>query len=102
MGVHVALTLLNQLASKISQLSCFALLEGGEYSVLFGSYVGSHKESNVAYEMSEGRELYCSPKSRLKPNPLVTVQELSSQVRGPCITWATAFWRQPAELLLLA
>lgn len=97
----MAPTLLNQLASKISQLSCFALLEGGEYSVLYGSCVGSHKESDVVYEMSEGRELYCSPKSRLKPNLLVTVQELSSQVRGPCITWASTSWRDPAELLLL-
>lgn len=97
----MAPTLLNQLASKISQLSCFALLEGGEYSVLYGSRVGSHKESDVVYEMSEGRELYCSPKSRLKPNLLVTVQELSSQVRGPCITWARTSWRDPAELLLL-
>lgn len=51
----MALSLLNQLASKISQLSCFALLEGGEYSVLYGSSVGSHKESNGVYEMSEGR-----------------------------------------------
>lgn len=102
MRVRVALTLLNQLASKISQLSCFALLEGGEYFVLYGSSVGSHKESNVVCEMSEGRELYCSPKSRLKPNLLVTVQELSSQMRGACITWASTFWRDLAELLLLA
>ena len=98
----MALTLLKQLASMISQLSCFAPLEGGEDSVLYGSSIGSHKESNVVYEMSEGRELYCSPKSGLKPNLLVTVQALSSQVRGACITWASTFWRHPAELWLLA
>lgn len=72
MSVRGAFTLLNQLASKVSQLSCFALLAEGECSVLFGASVGSHKESNVAFEMSEGRELHRGPKSRLKPNLLVT------------------------------
>ena len=67
-----------------------------------GSSVGSRKESSGVCEMSEGRELYRSPKSRLKPNPLVTAQEVSSQVRGPHITWASTCRREPAELLLLA
>lgn len=96
----MAFTLLSQLTSKISQLSCFALLEEGECSVLCGSSAGSHEESSVVYEMSEGRELHCNPKSRLKPNLLVSVQEPFSQVRGACRAWAWTFWRDTAELLL--
>lgn len=68
----MALTPLNQFASQNSQLSCFALVEGGECSTSYGSSA----VSCVKCQKAES----CIAGSRLKPNLLETVQDLSSQV----------------------
>lgn len=90
----MAFTPLNQLAPKISQLSCFACLEGGECSASYGS--------STVLCMKCQKAKSCIADSRLKPNLLGTVQEPSSQVRRACITWPSTLWVGPAELLLLA